>query len=268
MGHRVAPAPGPRVEVRQIGERARGKEGMTDILDGALDAPFLGAPKGPARLGSEVIVTAEFEQARVEVNGIATAFENDGFEIVIKYGSGTATPLAKGMHMAQQEVLECLIEKELEVKGATVSEREHEAGETTQGTANGDRTEVGPISLCLLAGQSCQAQKGFVLCWSQSSYDPPQLDHTAAITAVAQHLIETGGAQARMLLKSLADEVQVRIGERGARRWATLKPLDFQSGAHRVWVQPQLGGNGANLPVLAMKQAPNICFLFRSDHRL
>ena len=31
MGHRVAPAPGLGVKVRQVGERARGKEGVTDI---------------------------------------------------------------------------------------------------------------------------------------------------------------------------------------------------------------------------------------------
>ena len=83
MGHRVAPAPGPRVEVRQVGESARGKEGVTDILDGALDAPFLGAPEGPARLGGEVIVTAEFKQAWMEVKGVAIAFKDDGLKIVI-----------------------------------------------------------------------------------------------------------------------------------------------------------------------------------------
>ena len=180
MGHRVAPAPGLGVEVRQVGERARGKEGVTDILDGALDAPFLGAPEGPARLGSEVIVTAEFEQARVEVNGVAIAFEDDGLKIVIENGSGTAAPLVKGVHMAQQEVLDCLIEKELEVKSATVRERQHEAGETTLRAANSDRAEAGPVSLCLLSRQSCQAQEGFVFCRPQSSHDAPQLHHTAA----------------------------------------------------------------------------------------
>lgn len=120
----------------------------------------------------------------------------------------------------------------------------------------------------MLAGQSGQAQEGFVFCWPQSSHDAAQLNHTAAVTAVAQHLIETGRTQARMLLKGLAQEVQVRIGEGGARCWATFASLDFQSGAYRVRVQPQLGGNGPDLPVLAIIQAPNICFLLRSDHSL
>src|SRR6266516_64011 len=69
-----------------------------------------------------------------------------------------------------------------------------------------------------------------------------------------------------MLLKSLTNEVVVRIGEGGAGRWAALKALAFQSRTHRVRVQPQLAGNGPYLPVLAMKQAPNVRLLFRSDH--
>jgi hypothetical protein len=69
-----------------------------------------------------------------------------------------------------------------------------------------------------------------------------------------------------MLRKRLTNEVAVGIGEGGAGRCAALKALAFQSGAHGVRMQPQLGGNGANLPVLAMKQASNIGLLFGSDH--
>jgi hypothetical protein len=69
-----------------------------------------------------------------------------------------------------------------------------------------------------------------------------------------------------MLLKRLPNEVAVRIAEGGAGRCTALEALDFQSGAHGVRMQPQLGGNGANLPVFAMKQASNIGLLFGSDH--
>src|SRR6266498_1543567 len=268
MGHRVAPEAGLAIEVRQIGESARRKEGMANILDGPLDATFLGAPKGPARLSGEVIMAAEFEQAWVKVNGVAKAFADDGFEIVIQNGSGRATPLTKGVHMAQQKVLDCLVEKELEIERPAVREREHKAGETTLGAADGDRAETGPISLCLFAGQSCQAQEGFVFCWPQSSHHPPQLHHTAGVTAVAQHLIETGGAQAGMLLKGLLNEVKVRISEGGTRRRTPLEALSLQGGAHRVRMHPQLGGNGADPPMLGVKQAANLRSLFGRDHGL
>jgi hypothetical protein len=194
VGHGVTPAPGLAVEVRQVGERARRKEGMTDILDGALDASFLGAAKGPARLGGEVIVAAQFEQPRLKVDGVTTAFEDDGFEIVIENDSGTAAPLTKGMDVAQQKVLQGLIEKELEIEGAAVGECEHEAGQATLRTADSDLTKAGPVSLRLLGGEGGKAQEGFLFGWAQSSHDAPQLDHTAAITAVVQHLEETGSS--------------------------------------------------------------------------
>ena len=149
---------------------------------------------------------------------------------------------------------------------ATVGESEHETGEPPQGTANGHRPKACPISLRLLAGQSCQAQESFVPCRPQGSHHPPQLDHTAGVPTSAQHLIETGGAQARMLLKRLAHEVEVWIGEGSTRSHAPFKPLGFQSGAHGLRMHSQLGGNGADLPVLAVKQPPNIRFLFGSDH--
>src|ERR1700730_12337434 len=151
MGHRVAPEPGLAVEVRQISKSARRKEGMANVLDRSLHAPFFGAPEWPARLGGEVIVAAKFEQARMKVNGVATAFEHHGFKVVIENSSGRAGPGAKGMHMAQQKVLQCLVEKKLQIERAAVGESEHEAGETTLGTADGNRPEAGPVTLSLLA---------------------------------------------------------------------------------------------------------------------
>src|SRR6266498_2457050 len=141
MGHRIPPVPGLAVKVRQISERAGGKEGMANILDGALDAPFLGAAEGPARLGGEVIMAAELEQARMKVNGIAAAFEDHGFKVIVQNGSGGASPGAKGVHMAPQKVLQCLVEKELEIEGPAEGEGKHKAREAALRAADGDGAE-------------------------------------------------------------------------------------------------------------------------------
>jgi hypothetical protein len=119
-------------------------------LDSALDASFLRTAKGPARLGGEVIVAAQFEQPRLKVDVVTTTFEDDGFEIVIENGSGTAAPCRKGMHMAEQKVLQGLVEKELEIEGAAVGEREHKAGQAPLRAADSDLTKAGPVSLRFL----------------------------------------------------------------------------------------------------------------------
>ena len=175
-----------------------------------------------------------FEQAGVKVNGVAAAFEHDRLKIVIQNSSGCAAPRGKSMNMAQQKVLECLVEKELQIERATVREGEHEAGQAPLGAADSDRAEAGPISLRLLTRQSCQAQECFLSGGTQATHDAPQLHYTAAVTAVVQHLIETGSAQARVLLKSLLNEAQVRISQGRARRRAAPKPLRLQGGARPV----------------------------------
>ena len=60
-----------------------------------------------------MIVGGEFQQAGVEVDGVAAAFENDTLEIVIENRSGRAAPVLEGMDVSQEKVLETLIQKEL-----------------------------------------------------------------------------------------------------------------------------------------------------------
>ncbi|MSO22789.1 MAG: hypothetical protein EXQ58_05940 [Acidobacteria bacterium] len=93
---------------------------------------------------------------------------------------------------------------------------------------------------------------------TQLGHDAAQLDHTAPIAARFEHLEQAGGAQTGILLESLAEEVQVRIGQPGATRRATAKALGLQSPAHGVGMQAELGRKGTHLPMLGMEPVTGI----------
>ena len=65
--------------------------------------------------------------------------------------------------MAEEKILQGLVEEELQPQSAAVGEGEDEAGQTTAGATDGHLPEVCPIGLCLLAGERAQTKKSFAL---------------------------------------------------------------------------------------------------------
>ena len=116
MRHLVAPEPGLAVAFGQRGECAAGPEGIPHIANGPLHAPFLIARAHLAGPWREVIVRAQFDQARVEMNLVAASLQHGAIEIVVEDHARLAGPGLKGMHVAAQEVLHRLIEEELQVQ--------------------------------------------------------------------------------------------------------------------------------------------------------
>src|SRR5215831_2566488 len=110
----VAPGEGLTVEVLQGGEGPGGEEAVTNILNGALHAPFFVAPRRAARTGGEVIVSGEFEPARMKVKGVALAFEDHAAEIIGGQGAGCSTPVVEGVDMTEEEVGQGLIKEEFQ----------------------------------------------------------------------------------------------------------------------------------------------------------
>ena len=78
----VAPVESLAVEIGQGGEGTGGEEVVTDILDGALHAAFFIAPRRAAGASGEMVVGGEFEEAGVEMNGVAAALQDHAAEIV------------------------------------------------------------------------------------------------------------------------------------------------------------------------------------------
>jgi hypothetical protein len=56
----------------------------------------------------------------------------------------------EGVNVAEEKILQALVEKELEPQGAAIRESEDEARQTAAGTADPDFAEVRPVGLRLL----------------------------------------------------------------------------------------------------------------------
>ena len=77
----------------------------------------------------------------------------------------------------------------------------------------------------MLAGERVQTQKSFPAWGTQVSDRAAELTDAACVATRRDHLQEAGGAPARILLQGLAQEVEVRIGQLGARRgWLRKRP--------------------------------------------
>src|SRR5262249_35139451 len=114
-------------------------------------------------------------------------------------------------YVTEEEVLQALVEEELQPEGATVREGKEESGETAAGATEGDFAEVGPVGLSLLAREGVEAEESLAAQRTDLSHDTAQLHDAAGVTALANHLVKAGGAQAGMTLQGLAQEVEVRI---------------------------------------------------------
>ena len=171
------------------------------------------------------------------------------------------------MNVAAQEAFHCLIEEELQIEGARIRQRDHKAGQGAAGAAHRHMSEVRPVGLCLLARKHLQAQKRLAGGGAQPGHGAPQLNDAAAVAAVTNHLIDAGGAKTRMLVQRLTDEGEPRIHNRASYRLcAATKTLCLDRVAHRVRMQTEFAGDGADLPVLGVEVPTNLRPGFRTDH--
>lgn len=249
------------------GEGPAGPEGIAHIADGSFHAPFLIAGAHLAGLGREVVMGGQFDQTGVEENVAATPLQHGRLEIVVKNHAWLAVPGLKGMHMTAQEVLRRLIEKELQIQGARKRQGHDEAGQSAAGPAHHHVAEMSPIHLRLLAGKGFQTQERLADLGAQAGHGAPQLDHAAGVTTVANHVVNAGRAQPRMLIQGLPDECQIRVGQRSP-QGLRVETLRFNGVAHCVRMQAQFTGDHADLPMLGVKVAPNLRADFGTDHGL
>ena len=170
------------------------------------------------------------------------------------------------MDVAEEEILQALIEEELQPQGTAVGESQKEGGETAAGTADDDFSEMSPVGLRLLAGEGAETQKSFSVGGTQFGHHATELGHTAGVAAGTNHLEEAGGAQARILLQGLAEEVEVGIGEAIAEAGMTAEAIGIERRAYRLGVQAQLGRNGPDLPMLGVKEMADVSDLFLGNH--
>ena len=102
----------------------------------------------------------------------------------------------------------------------------------------------------------------------QALDDASELVDRPGIAALADHLVDAGGAQAGVLGQGVADERQIGVEGAGSiQAGAAGSRLAFDGGANRFTVVAELGGDGPDLPVLAVVQAPDLGALLGRDHR-
>src|SRR5271167_894264 len=127
--------------------------------------------------------------------------------------------------------------------------------------------EVPPVDLGLLAGQGAQPQIGLRLgARPVASDEMAEMAGAAAIAALAHHRIEPAGGEARERLKCLANKRQVGIELRRSRRVADAWQAGLRKNTgYRAVVHPQLGGDGADAPLLCVVIAQDMRFEFRGN---
>ena len=122
MRNLLAPVECLAVEIGQGSEGTGGEETVTNILDGPLHAAFFISPRRATGASGEMVVGGEFEKTGMEVNGIAAALQDHAAEIVGQNGSRRPTPIGEGMDVAEEKILQGLVEEELQPQGAAVGE--------------------------------------------------------------------------------------------------------------------------------------------------
>src|ERR1700722_7202325 len=128
--------------------------------------------------------------------------------------------------------------------------------------------KVSPVDLRLLAGKRLELQERFAAVRAQAGNSTPQLHDAAAVTTVANHLVEARGAQTRMLIERVANELDVGIDDGYSQRLGAFEAFALNRVANGVRVNAQITGDRADFPVFGVKVAANLRADFRTNHAL
>ncbi len=170
--------------------------------------------------------------------------------------------------MAAQETLERLVEREEGKERTRVREHHHEAGQRTDAAPDPDRAKRAPVHLRLFGRQGREPaihrdRRGR----TDQPDHAPELHHRARVAPRLHHLEEPRGTQSRILREGVADDGQVRIQlRRAARAPAHALRVVRDRRADGVMVDAEGGGDGADLPMLAVIEATDLGVLLGRDH--
>ena len=171
--------------------------------------------------------------------------------------------------MSAQEALEGLVEGEQRGDGARVAEDHDEAGDGAGAVSDADLAERAPVDLRGLARQRDDPAVDGAGGFGPQAFDEAlDLEDRAWVAALADHLVDAGGAQAGVGGQRVADERQIRVESAGPIEAATdASRCVLHRGADRLTVETELGRDGPDLPVLAVVQTPDLGALRGRDHR-
>jgi hypothetical protein len=156
--------------------------------------------------------------------------------------------------MTAQEVLHAGVQEEAQKNLARVAQHHDERHQRPPRSADLEVAKVGPVHLCLFSRQAAQTQIGFGFrSGSMAGDQVAKMVGAAAIAALAHHRVKPTGRQRRERLQRLADERQIGVDLRRARRRSRLgQPGLRQHPPHGAVVNMQLPGDRAHPPFLSV----------------
>src|SRR6185369_16308867 len=101
--------------------------------------------------------------------------------------------------------------------------------------------------------------------WAQRSHHSPQLYYATGITSLSNHLVNPSHTQARVSVKRLLYEIQIRLNQRHSLSRAAFETLCPQRASDGVRMESKLTGYCPNLPMLGVEQTANHRNLFVRD---
>jgi hypothetical protein len=249
-----------RVAMRDGMECACREETLLEIADGALDLSLLVRLARRAERGLHVEMSGEIEERGMEANGVAGALDDDGLGVVEEPLSRGATEERRRTNERTPKRLDTHVDDELGPHRARVREDHHECPERPAPAGNGERSDVRPVDLCLLAGQALDAQEDLALRHgSRGTHVSPQRLDAAGVSALAEHVEDARRDELRIATECLVDERYVRLEHAriGTRR-AGLRSEASEHAHDGVEVHAELLRDGAAFPVLGVIQPPDL----------
>jgi hypothetical protein len=195
----------------------------------------------------------------MKLDQVSAPLQHHRLHIVVENFSRDASPISESVNVGQKQGFEHLVEKELKPKRPAERESHNKAREAAAGAANGNLAEVGPVGLPLLTGQRLEAEEGFPAAWAQSGNHAAQPDYAALVAPLANHLVYPSGAQARVSLKSLLDEIDIGFNQFPAARGSEFEPIGVERATDSVGMQSEFGCDCSDFPVLGVEQAADCC---------
>lgn len=219
-GHRpgvrdpIGPVGELAIEVLDGGEPPRREEAVAQVLDRALDLALLVTAVRGARHRREVVVAGALEDLRVKRMCSPTRSTTTLFKLSYRMRRRPRRGF-RTRGMAEQERLECLVERAPREHRTRPRKHEDEARQRARRGADLDLAEVVPVDLGLLAGQGRQLEERLGMGGRPHRADVSAHRRVSAhVPARTDHLENARRAQLGVPIEDLADERLERIEQR------------------------------------------------------
>lgn len=248
------------------------QEALAHEADDPLDTPLLVTLPDGAQAWLHVVVGRHIQEIGVEANGFPLSFQDDALRVVEEPLAGAAAKVTRGSHERSPKRVGGEFEHELGSESPRVGKDhdEHPLGALAAGY--GDRTDVGPVALCLFARQWLgESQIDFASRYrAHLGCETSDGANAACVTPFLQHVVQAGSSETGIPLQLLGNERAVGIDAHRSRRMfrERLAGEYPEHATDDVVVNAEMCRDGADLSMLGVKEPLDLRFDLRPDrHR-